>query len=692
MPWAAFNATFEFVADVGDGKNFEAKCLLCKKTVRCGHKSSSNLKVHLKGGKHKWTDEQVKTLNVSDKTLKRKLTDADENVSDFFRKRKITQADVDRVVDNLIICETLPHSLVDSPHLKEAVLLGLPSNLTVGCRKSFRKRLDKHHEKMKENLKRALNRVKYVATTADAWTKHGRSFLGMTAHWIDTENFERQSAALALKRLKGRHTHDKLAGEIHGILETYTIANKVSKCTTDSASNFKKAFHVFDKSNPTVGQGFEDLGDGLLDEETASVVDADEVEDEEEDDDGCEPVALSDTFADANMDIFLPPHQRCGSHIVNLIGSEDINESVQINATYKKIYDASTAKLTELWRKQARSELVATAFKEGFGVKLERPGDTRWNSQFDARKQIVGLCSGDGGDNFNATVSSVNLQKLTKVEIRFLQEYVWVLQPVALALDIIQREKNMFLGYLLPTVYSMERQLHHRRHAFSDGKPLKYCEPLARTAVEAIHRPGRFGLLLEERELQLAAVLLPQFKMSWVKEAREVAVLREALIAEAKAVSLSSDLSDAPGKPSPSARAPAAAAGGETQLEAEAEDDPEPMEEERTMEEEFFGFQRQASTAASDDTESPEAEVDRYLNCRSDSIKDCFGANSTGRRQFPRLFHLFLKYNTALPSSASVERLFSRSGHSFSDLRTMLSDLTLEMEVMLKVNQLYWLK
>lgn len=66
--------------------------------------------------------------------------------------------------------------------------------------------------------------------------------MGITIHWINPENLERESAALACRRIKGRHTYDILAQEINSVFLEYYIQNKVCCTTTDNGSNFVKAF------------------------------------------------------------------------------------------------------------------------------------------------------------------------------------------------------------------------------------------------------------------------------------------------------------------------------------------------------------------------------------------------------------------------------------------------------------------
>ena len=54
--------------------------------------------------------------------------------------------------------------------------------------------------------------------------------------------------------------------------------------------------------------------------------------------------------------------------------------------------------------------------------------------------------------------------------------------------------------------------------------------------------------------------------------------------------------------------------------------------------------------------------------------------------KYPRVKNLFLEFNTALPSSASVERLFSAGPLVLTARRNRLADAIFETLLMLKVN------
>ena len=50
-----------------------------------------------------------------------------------------------------------------------------------------------------------LKEAKFVCTTADVWSGRRRSFLGVTAHWIEENTFKRKSVALACRRFAGNN-------------------------------------------------------------------------------------------------------------------------------------------------------------------------------------------------------------------------------------------------------------------------------------------------------------------------------------------------------------------------------------------------------------------------------------------------------------------------------------------------------
>lgn len=166
-------------------------------------------------------------------------------------------------------------------------------------RKTLMQRIDEEFAIMKQSVMSKLIDVESVCTTADIWSAQNRSYFGVTCHWIDKRTLERCSAALACTRLKGRHTYDAVASKLNEIHAEYKIQTKVRSTVTDNGSNFVKAFREYG-----VSEEEDDGGDGV------TFVDVSTLLQEEEDE-----------------QFFLPQHQRCAAHTLNLIATNEVHKA-----------------------------------------------------------------------------------------------------------------------------------------------------------------------------------------------------------------------------------------------------------------------------------------------------------------------------------------------------------------------------
>jgi len=319
------------------------------------------------------------------------------------------------------------------------------------CSKTLKSKIIIMFDEMKTNLIDTLGSTLWVSTTADCWTQGKRSFIGVTCHWIEDTTLLRKNATLACSRIEGKHTYDIIAQKIYSIHQDYKISNKVLSCTTDNGSNFVKAFKEFSKELPLEDDEddnqifFIDLFD-ILNEGTEEKDDLDNIN--------------------------LPLHRRCASHTINLIATNDIekalnnidnkciyNEREKKLLHFKKVYRKVIAKIQKLWNKQNQSCLVAEKIHEQFGVYLKSPSQTRWNGLYDGISQINNLLKVPLGSNkFHNVFDFCSIPRFGLEEIDFIQEYVDVMKPLADSLDFLQGEKSVYMGFLLPTLYALQKK------------------------------------------------------------------------------------------------------------------------------------------------------------------------------------------------------------------------------------------
>lgn len=91
--------------------------------------------------------------------------------------------------------------------------------------------------------------------------------------------------------------------------------------------------------------------------------------------------------------------------------------------------------------------------------------------------------------------------------------------PVAKAINILQGEANVHMGWLVPTLNIMVSKL--KRAKIS----MKLCKSLVDAILAGVNK--RFGDMLNDPELIVAAILLPKFKTYWTTDA---AILKLSLL------------------------------------------------------------------------------------------------------------------------------------------------------------------
>lgn len=311
----------------------------------------------------------------------------------------VPQGSIDKAVVKYVVHGLQPFSVVEQEPFKVFVKDLVP-NAKLMTRMTLRSMIDDASKGMKKALTEAMRGVDHIATTTDCWSVRRRSFIGVTAHWIDPDDLKRCSAALACRQLRGSHTFDVLANALNDIHSEFEIREKIVRTTTDNGSNFIKAFQVFGEDAVVSG------GD------TPQPGDAPQPGEDEEDEEGGEEVEFVDVSAllneDDGFEFQLPKHQRCACHLLNLIATVDAMKATS-NEAYKKVYRSTFAKCYALWNKCGRSILAAEAVEDACSLQLLRPNATRWNSLFLAVERLLKILKDKGEGAIRAICTNLKV-------------------------------------------------------------------------------------------------------------------------------------------------------------------------------------------------------------------------------------------------------------------------------------------
>ncbi|XP_077262566.1 uncharacterized protein LOC143897632 [Temnothorax americanus] len=414
-------------------------------------------------------------------------------------------------------------------------------------------------------------------------------------------------------------------------------ANKIVKVTTDNASNMVKAFSMFSQNSQTI-----DL-------------------DKNDNDDSDDDFVIQDITegiagdSDSVSEIVLPVHQRCASHTLSLIAIVDIKaaltKSVSGNSggSYTRSHHSAFGKCSAIWNLTSRSPKAAETYFAITGKASSSPCVTRWNSTFDCLNDLIEVKQFLG-----SVCDALDLPKFKDTDLEFLAEYIECVKPIAEALDRLQGEKNCFYGELLPVLLQTQKKLQKLQLGH-----LKYCAKLVVVLLEGLNKrfSNYFDFSYQVNDAILAAVSHPFFKLRWVPKDKRNYV-KELLVNEAE--SLLNRVS-------------------KTRNDLTMTNVSEP---ETTHSESFFAFEGGSSSDESVANTSVKHTIElqclQYLQSK-DTCLDSLNA-------FPTIKEVFIKYNTALLSSAPVECLFSYGGMIMRPNRRSMHDDTFEKQLLLKSN------
>lgn len=348
----------------------------------------------------------------------------------------------------------------------------------------LRNRIDNDFLDQRRKLVMEFKEVQAIGLTCDIWSTPKRSFLGVTAHWIDPKTLDHRSAVLSCERFFSPHTNERIAEQLQLVCSVFGITGKVIATTTDNASNFLKAFRDF-------GVTFDMI---KYDDETNEFDDNVDFE-----------------FLEIDWSISLSAHISCACHTFHLIASKDSAAALN-DVKYSRIHTSAFSKMNRLWNctnRYAKAEKI----KKILGHVIYRPVITRWNS---LQMQIDNLNKIDP-DKLNAVMEELDLPKFTDIDLAFMKEFVKVTNSVANAINYLQ--SNCHFGMLLPTLYGTKWDLIDLAN-----ENIEFCGPLIRAIQRGFNDRFDFYFDLDDERSKpaiIAACMHPYFKLRWLPNSAE---------------------------------------------------------------------------------------------------------------------------------------------------------------------------
>lgn len=347
-------------------------------------------------------------------------------------------------------------------------------------------------------------------------------------------------------------------------------------------------------------------------------------------------------------------HERCASHRLNLLGTTDVKKVQELDKAFGKMFSAVLDKCTILWNAVSRSSKAREVYESVMKSSPIRPGQTRWNSLYDALEKIY-----ENKIAVNEILLDLKLSIFKEIEFVFLNEFLLICKPIAVSLDRLQKSSNCFYGEFLPEVLQLFDNLQE-----IDENSLKYCKNLLKMLKKSLKDKNRFKSAIELDENVIDAIFAsishPFFKTWWLPDDK-VEHFRNLFIDQAVKL-----------------------------FKIDSEDKSVESETSKEKEKDAAYFKRKkgtdsASTTSINIQQSQEViknaitiEVMQYLLDKNVTVENL--------SKYPTINQMFKKYNAPLPSSAMVERLFSIAGMIMRPHRRKLSDDIFEKILIMKNN------
>ena len=272
-------------------------------------------------------------------------------------------------------------------------------------------------------------------------------------------------------------------------------------------------------------------------------------------------------------------------------------------------------------------------------------------------------------------MTRLELAPFTATEMSYIKEFCKVSAPVAIALDYLQGEQHAYFGTLLPTIVAAKKKLDAMIKATGEHQ-LKHCKGYAKALLEGLNK--RFKNLENDEQCLLASAFHPKFRqLGWLSEEKRRGLkkkMQDLVAAKLKKKVEDADLTSHVDNDS-------ADAGTSAETEVTGNDPTAEFFDDITY---ITNEPTHRGRRSLIDVNSVTIVNDWLDTTRSDKLED----EDFQLRQI--LIDLFIQFNTPVPSSAGVERLFSQAGDILRPKRISLGEDRFHQLMFMRGNRHHW--
>lgn len=333
----------------------------------------------------------------------------------------------------------------------------------------------------------------------------------------------------------------------------------------------------------------------------------------------------------------------CAAHTLDLVAKKDFNTALSESKfkVINRLHVNTYSKCKQIWNGINRPQ-HSEAIQKLLDHQLPYPVVTRWGTDYKCIKALVKEEEIEPGMLKKLlAITKTEAKDYTEFndrEVQYLRDYLKLMGPLANGIDNLQGDAETFYGDLLPTLYTIKAEL-------EDLSKLDLIGGLADVLLKSIveKRFAKEFQLEESAKMAIcAAISHPAYKSKWGSVADSEKALKV----------FKKEFDDIASKMTPNI------------------DDQENCKDQQK-------FIRLRPTAIT----SEASEMNRYLLSERVDLKML--------DDFPVVREMFFKFNTQLPSSASVERMFNFAGILDDPKRGRILPSNFENNVVLKANSVF---